>query len=297
MRAFSKTRLAMAFAYFLCTAMFLVQLISLLPSYVSPTRTHTEVKEVPLKTIDFPFEIHICITPSLNASAIKQFGYDDLLYYLFGLGKYNPYLIGWGGFNNKSEAMTTPREVLNKAKIEVPQNLIGEIKIITQADRTLECKGALETIGLLGHILTITNIGEEDIKGIKWLEIDFNRTVLETNNFTLELRLQGKSLSARRGIPEHRFYSLGDAIKLDKGSASTYVVKAKKNVFVEEDPSKTCRNYPNPDFASYKDCDSKHLRQKVKEIDPELNPPWLAEELENGIVEPIHVSPEKLSMA
>ena len=84
MRVFSKTRLAMALAYLLCTSMFLVQLISLLPSYFSPTRTHTEVKEVPLKEMDFPFDIHICITPSLNASAIKQFGYEDLISYLFG---------------------------------------------------------------------------------------------------------------------------------------------------------------------------------------------------------------------
>ena len=28
-----------------------------------------------------------------------------------------------------------------------------------------------------------------------------------------------------------------------------------QDVFVEEDPSKTCRNYPNANFASYKDCD------------------------------------------
>ena len=56
-------------------------------------------------------------------------------------------------------------------------------------------------------------------------------------------------------------------------------MKIKKTVFVEEDPSNTCRNYPNPDFASYKDCDSKYLREKVKEIDPDLNPPWLIEDL------------------
>ena len=289
----------MALAYLLCTSMFLVQLISLLPSYFSPTRTHTEVKEVPLKEMDFPFDIHICITPSLNASAIKQFGYEDLISYLFGSSKYNPYLIGWGGFNSKSEAMTTPLEVLNKAKIDVPWNLISGIAIITQTDQTLEGEGALETIGLLGdgHILTMTNITEEDIKGMKWLAINFNRTVLDTNNFTIELRLQGKSLAAQRGIPEHRFHSLGDPIKLDKVSASTFIVKIKKNVFVEEDPSKSCRNYPNPDFASYQECDSTYLKEKVKEIDLDLNPPWLTEDLENVIVEPKHVSPQNLSMA
>ena len=110
------------------------------------------------------------------------------------------------------------------------------------------------------------------------------------------MRLQGKSLATQRGIPEHRFHSLGDAIKLDKVSASTFIVKIKKNVFVEEDPSKTCRNYPNPDFASYQDCDSMYLREKVKEIDPALNPPWLKENLENVIVDPINVSPQNLSM-
>ena len=100
------------------------------------------------------------------------------------------------------------------------------------------------------------NITEDDTKGMKWLSINFNRTVLDTNNFTIELRLEGKNLATQRGIPEHRFYSLGDIIKPDKVSAATFIVKIKKNVFVEEDPSKTCRNYPNPDFVSYQECDS-----------------------------------------
>ena len=63
MRTFSKTRLVMALAYLLCTVMFLIQLISLLPSYVSPTRTHTEVKEVPLKTKS----IFVSLLPSMPA--------------------------------------------------------------------------------------------------------------------------------------------------------------------------------------------------------------------------------------
>ena len=213
----------MALAYLLCTLMFLVQLVSLLPSYFSPTRTHTEVKELPLKEMDFPFDIHICITPSLNASVIKQFGYEDLLNYLFGSSKYNRYLIGWGGFNSESEAFTTPLEVLNKATLDVPRNLISGFKIVTQTDQNLEGEGALKTIGLLGdgYILSMINITEDDTKGMKWLSINFNRTVLDTNNFTIELRLEGKNLATQRGIPEHRFYSLGDIIKLDKVSDAT----------------------------------------------------------------------------
>ena len=105
----------------------------------------------------------------------------------------------------------------------------------------------------------------------------------------VELKLQGHSLGSRREIQEHRFYSSGDALKVDK--YSSYIVKIKANVLVEEDLSKTCRNYPNPDFASYKECDYKYMRDKVDKYFPGLNliPPWLTEDLENVTSRPVQI--------
>ena len=66
---------------------------------------------------------------------------------------------------------------------------------------------------------------------------------------------------------------------------SNYIMKIKKNVFVEEDKTKNCRNYPNLDFESYKDCDFQYMRNKVKEMN--LMPPWLTDDLDNVTSEPV----------
>ena len=70
---------------------------------------------------------------------------------------------------------------------------------------------------------------------------------------------------------------------------SHYIMRIKKNIFVEEDPSKNCRNYPNSDFASYKECDYEYMREKVKEDFPglSLTPPWLTEDLDNVTIAPV----------
>ena len=80
-------------------------------------------------------------------------------------------------------------------------------------------------------------------------------------------------------------HASGDAMKLSSGDVklnlfSTYIVKIKKNVFVEEDRSKNCRNYPNQDFVSYKVCDFQYMKNRVKELTPKLDliPPWLTDD-------------------
>ena len=60
-----------------------------------------------------------------------------------------------------------------------------------------------------------------------------------------------------------------------------YVLQIKENVFIEKDPTKNCRNYPNPDFASYKDCDDQFMKDFVSTFDPpDMVPVWLAEDLD-----------------
>ena len=58
-----------------------------------------------------------------------------------------------------------------------------------------------------------------------------------------------------------------------------YVVKILGDQFPEEDPGNDCRNYPNDDFRSYKDCDDDYLRKEVDRISPGLKPIWLSDDL------------------
>ena len=77
-----------------------------------------------------------------------------------------------------------------------------------------------------------------------------------------------------------------------KNSLSKYTVKIKKNVFVEEDPRKSCKNYPNAEFSSYAECDNQYMREKIDEVAPGLNltPPWLTRDLDTVTSEPVAVS-------
>jgi hypothetical protein len=59
-----------------------------------------------------------------------------------------------------------------------------------------------------------------------------------------------------------------------------YVVKIKKNVFVKEDPTKNCENYPNSKYASYRDCDHQWMKKLVDNETPGLVPIWLADNFE-----------------
>ena len=63
-----------------CTASFLFQLFHLLPSYLAPTMTNTEVTNVQLKNMNFPLDFEICVRPLLNSTALQQLGYEHVSY-------------------------------------------------------------------------------------------------------------------------------------------------------------------------------------------------------------------------
>ena len=90
-------------AYILCISFFSVQIFKLVDSLLSPTKTYTSIKEVPLKDIDFPLDIKICVTPSLDIAVLKEFGYDDTGDYAIGTSsKSNHSSIGWGGYDHNA---------------------------------------------------------------------------------------------------------------------------------------------------------------------------------------------------
>ena len=93
------------------------------------------------------------------------------------------------------------------------------------------------------------------------------------------------NLVAQRDIKDHIFFHTGDAMKLER--ISVFRVKIKKRVFFEGEPGNTCRNYPNSEFSSYKECDHKFMKTKVEEIAPGLMPVWMTEDLRKVTTEPM----------
>ena len=110
-------------AYFVCVCFFSVQMFRLVEHLVSPTMTYTYTREVPLKDIDFPLDIKVCVRPSLDSTALKGFGYGDEVMYVSGSSSNYSY-IGWGGHDHNGRNLTSAREVFNKAKINVTKDIL-----------------------------------------------------------------------------------------------------------------------------------------------------------------------------
>ena len=85
-------------AHILCISFFSYQTFRLVPNIISPTKTHTSVKQELLKDIDFPLDIKICVDPAVNLTTLRGFGYDDIEEYIAGSSlRSNLSLYGWGG--------------------------------------------------------------------------------------------------------------------------------------------------------------------------------------------------------
>ena len=69
--------------------------------------------------MDFPLDIKICVTPSLNSTALKEFGYEDTQEYMIGSTLRSNYsTIGWGGHDHNGRHLTSARKVFNKESIK-----------------------------------------------------------------------------------------------------------------------------------------------------------------------------------
>ena len=133
------------------------------------------------------------------------------------------------------------------------------------------------------HLLSLDHphlkSNEEHFRGMKSLTFYFNEM---THNSTVTLKLQGRGLILHRDQQQLRFDSSGDNVKLVPKKMSRYVVEIKKMVFVEEDSSQTCRNYPTSEFDSYTECDNDYAKRKIEQFAPGLNltPVWINDNLE-----------------
>ena len=298
-----------ALAYLFSTSLFLFQLFKLLPNYLSPTMTNTEVTNVPLKDIDFPLDIEICLKPLLNSTVIQEFGYLSSYHYTVG-ANIDSTLIGWGGFHtNNSGAVTSGEEVVKAARMNVTRNCLSNLYIGANGGnftRNLVDMVSLDKINWLYECfsLNLSNIKKTGFNSMEAIAVKFNQSdeIFLKNNVSLELRVFGKTFASRRVIQELQLYASGDGIKLSRDDQrrkvlSTYIVKIKKNVFVEEDRTKNCRNYPNQDFVSYKECDFQYMKKRVKEMTPKLDlmPPWLTDDLEYVTTESVKFSHSSFS--
>jgi hypothetical protein len=283
-----------------CTTATLVQLgFVLWNGYIRPSVTNTRVEEMELKDVDMPVVLKICVTPGFNMTAIKEMGYDDpfgVYRYFNGESKYNQTILGWAGHTNTSRVHGSVAEVLKRVRAHTADEVINKVGWFGR-DNTFHSINISDVH--LGRVNFPDNCYTLDIgsnarvkkHGVKYLYIDFK--ALE--NRSAEVHVQGSSLACDRTIKAHRLYSEGDKITMQKMNLfRMFVVNLKKNVFVKEDPTKNCRDYPNPEYASYRECDHRWMKDSVARIAPGLLPIWLADNTDNVSIH--HFSPELSSI-
>ena len=103
----------------------------------------------------------------------------------------------------------------------------------------------------------------------------------------VHLLVQGKGIETNRDVYDNMFLSSGDAIETQPGKLTKYALEINQKVFVEEDKSKKCRNYPNEDFDSYAACDEKFMKSVCEAA--KLSPIWLEEDI-NKVTEQTSVN-------
>ena len=102
--------------------------------------------------------------------------------------------------------------------------------------------------------------------------MNFNTTKAEK----IQITFYGGSLAANREIYDDTFDTTGDAIILEKSTINKYAVEISGNSYLEEDKSKKCRNYPNTEYASYKECDDQYMRNICDRVG--LVPVWISKD-------------------
>jgi hypothetical protein len=124
------------------------------------------------------------------------------------------------------------------------------------------------------YTLDFTNHSLPKNDGIGSLILAFH----DMKNFSVVIEVEGATLSSNRIIRTNAFFSSGDAIKMENGKGRTYAVQIKKNVYMEEDLSKNCKNYPTPEFRSYNDCVDQKINDTLSCALPGLVPIWLTDD-------------------
>ena len=198
---------------------------NLVQNLVFPTVTHTYVKEVPLKDMDFPLDLKICVNPSMNLTAMKEFGYGDINSYVTGQNltktlrsKFS--MIGWGGLGPNDTSLASAKEIFDAVKLRAEDNLDAGIMMTSYHDiitvKNLSIADLVQINPIHAcHILTFDHKNLKPLHknsvGMKSLMISFNDLKAKS---TVQFKLQSRGLILHRDHQKLLFKSAGATMGL-----------------------------------------------------------------------------------
>ena len=212
-----------------CLIGFCFQFGNVLDTYVHPTQTTITMTERNLQDDDFPLLFKICFNPSFNVSAVEEAGYTS---FFSGRSKLNSSLLGWAGHTAEGGVQGTVEELVKKVTLHNPEQVIKRIRVWSMANTWINI--SIDTVELWRlnypyncYTLNLSKNHEVHEKGVK--QIFFTFPLLE--NASMELLLKGASMICDREIKNHKFYSSGADIKLEKlGKITTNTFQGNKQI-------------------------------------------------------------------
>ena len=105
--------------------------------------------------------------------------------------------------------------------------------------------------------LNLTKFPEVKNNQIQSLNFRFNGRKNISSN---QINAQGTHFISHRDFFHNSFFTTGDTLVADRGYMKKYGIEISENIYVEEDASKLCREYPNKEYESFTDCDNKYVR-------------------------------------
>ena len=259
-----------------CVVAVLLQLGFIIEGFIKPTLLNISEEEIELNGIDFPIKIEICASPGFNETALEEMGYAPGIWnYFFGRSRFNSSIVGWAGHTADFDIIASVEEVYNLSRSYNIQDVMTSSWVTFKSDNYLYLEPHFfhpaERVNYAENCfrLNLTFLNEMDEETMDSLEIHFNTTKIEK----AQINLYGMSLAANREIYDNTFESTGDQIYVTQPRAlNKYAVEIAGNSYVEEDESKNCQNYPNSEYASYKECDDDYMQATCKSV--KLTPLW-----------------------
>ena len=126
-----------------------------------------------------------------------------------------------------------------------------------------------------------------------------NTTIIPFSTFSIqpssqvkeiEIQFDNKDLASRRQILVHNMNHEGAMMKYQNSSRALYMytVELFEEVFIKEDLTKNCTDYPNAQYNSYKDCDlSFGLSTLAQNVGPDFMPLWASDDASKVTVGPV----------
>ena len=288
MKMFPFVKYAWVVVNAICALILTFQLCIVLDGYINPSVTHTWEKDVRLEDIkEFPVVFKICVIPGFNSTALNEVGYNDSWSYFLGKSRFDNSTYGWAGHSELgNDSLGSVEEVLSRVIDQGQSGIFKRIYVWTTDEDEVDIPlGSLNsgrvTYPHNCHHLDLSTVDEMKNKGVEDLYIE----LAEMNNmeqYSVEIRLKGRSLNCNRDIKDHHFFSSGENIKFEfqeKKESIEYAVEISLRAFVEEDPTKSCKIYPTLEHESYEACDDDYTWKEIEEIAPGLVPVWMTENL------------------